>query len=325
MRGFQLSALIVALFFGATTSQAQIQWQTDLKSAHQQAQATGKLMLVHFYSDNCVWCDRLEAGAFANPSVAAAIQQQFIPVKVHAGQSPKIASHFSVSQWPTDVIVDASGTVHGRSVSPQGPSEFVGMLDKSLAHAGKGTTSTQNIAQVPPSQTKAPTAEVPAGRPSVSAVTASHQSPGMSLPTSPDLAPVAEVQTNSAPPVALEGFCSVTIVEKDQWQPGERKFGVIHMGQTFLFTSEEAQRKFLAEPFRFAPVLSGMDVVHYFDGKAEVAGKRELSCKWRDRVYLFADQSTFDRFYANYDHYAQVIDRLEARVAQTAASAPAYR
>ena len=44
----------------STDATAEIPWQENLRSAHAQAQREGKLILLHFYSDNCTWCDRLE-------------------------------------------------------------------------------------------------------------------------------------------------------------------------------------------------------------------------------------------------------------------------
>ncbi len=67
---------------------AEIPWQTQLKAAHAQAQSEGKMLLLHFYDDNCVWCERLEKGAFLSPEVQAAIQKSYVPVKIHAGKKP---------------------------------------------------------------------------------------------------------------------------------------------------------------------------------------------------------------------------------------------
>ena len=51
---------------------AEIVWESDLRTAHAKASADGKLLLMHFYSDNCIWCERLEAGVFQQPTVGQA-------------------------------------------------------------------------------------------------------------------------------------------------------------------------------------------------------------------------------------------------------------
>ncbi len=66
-------------------------------------------MLLHFYSDNCVYCDRLEAGAFQAPQVGQAIGENFVPVKIHANSAPELTKMFKVTKFPTDVVVTTAG------------------------------------------------------------------------------------------------------------------------------------------------------------------------------------------------------------------------
>jgi thioredoxin-related protein len=80
------AALILAL--SATAARAEINWEANLRTAKEKAEQDGKLLLLHFYSDHCVWCDRLEAGAFKAPEVAHAIHRHYVPVKIHAGHNP---------------------------------------------------------------------------------------------------------------------------------------------------------------------------------------------------------------------------------------------
>ncbi len=63
--------------------------------------------------------------------------------------------------------------------------------------------------------------------------------------------PGAEPGPNSAP-LALDGFCPVTLAEKHQWARGNRRFGVIHRGRTYLFAGPDEQRRFMADPDRYA-------------------------------------------------------------------------
>src|SRR5262249_33353819 len=62
------------------------------------------------------------------------------------------------------------------------------------------------------------------------------------------------IPVSQAPPIALDGFCPVTLREvfdhnpadRSAWKKGDRRFGAIHDGRTFLFASAEQQQKFLA-------------------------------------------------------------------------------
>ena len=124
---------------GNSQALADIPWHTQLKTAHAQAMQEGKLLLLHFYTDNCVYCDKLEAGAFKAPEVTAAIQKSYVAVKIHAGKNPAIASTFKVSRFPTDVIVTTQGQALAHSVSPQDPARYVAMLAQHSASSADGS------------------------------------------------------------------------------------------------------------------------------------------------------------------------------------------
>lgn len=131
MRKAALSLFTVAIALSTlTTVRAEIPWQTDLRSAHTQAQSEGKMLLLHFYSDNCMWCDRLEEGSFKSPEVGEAVVKSFVPVKVHANKSPQLTEMFKVTKFPTDVIVTTKGKTLSHQVSPQQPARYVAMLTK---------------------------------------------------------------------------------------------------------------------------------------------------------------------------------------------------
>ena len=85
MRKAALSLITTAaIMMTANTVTAEIAWQENLRTAHSQAEKEGKLLLLHFYSDNCVWCDRLEEGSFKAKPVGEAVAKSFVPIKIHA-------------------------------------------------------------------------------------------------------------------------------------------------------------------------------------------------------------------------------------------------
>jgi thioredoxin-related protein len=139
-------------------AQGEIAWQTNLRTAHAQAQAEGKLLLLHFYSDNCTWCEKLEEGSFKAPQVNQAIGQNFVPVKIHANSSPKLTEMFQVTKFPTDVIVTTEGRTLAHAVSPQNPDRYVAMLQSTLPSLaqqpgvapGVDSSAAEQIAAVPP-------------------------------------------------------------------------------------------------------------------------------------------------------------------------------
>jgi len=107
------------------------------------------------------------------------------------------------------------------------------------------------------------------------------------------------------PPLGLDGNCPVTLVERMQWSVGDRAWGAVHRGRTYLFMGPQEREKFLANPDLYSPVLSGLDPVLAMDNQMVVAGRREFGVFGADRrIYLFADESSLKRFEANPTRYA---------------------
>jgi protein disulfide-isomerase len=128
-------------------------------------------------------------------------------------------------------------------------------------------------------------------------------------PASVDLPP-------GVPPLALDGFCPVQLTENDRWTMGNRRWGAIHEGRTYLFAGPDEQNRFLADPTRYAPVLSGDDVVKLVDEGRRLAGGRAYGCWFQGKLYLFASLETYEQFARNPFRYSS---RLEA------ASSPSNR
>lgn len=130
-----------------------------------------------------------------------------------------------------------------------------------------------------------------------------------------DPAPLAEPAAGN-PPLALDGYCPVSLVDnKTSWSLGDRRWGAIHLGRTYLFAGPEQQRRFLADPDRYAPVMSGNDIVLALDRGQTVPGSREHGLFYGERIYLFASEETLAVFS---QAPKQFVDRLE-QIAQAQA------
>lgn len=411
----------------AVPAMAQIPWNNDLQAAHAQAKQEGKRLLMHFYTDNCVFCERLEVGAFQSPVLAAAIAKNFVPVKIHAEMNPRIAKTFRVTRFPTDVIVTTDGTVLSHGVSPQDPEKFAGLLAQHAPRTppqdalaqGQASPSTPSAAapqatidyprQSPPTATVSMPNVALAGvspptanpyHPSAAAddprTKASRREEGFRLPanvggppanvaayqpraadrpqsnplagqdtdrSSAELPPAnpdapfqatagpaadsdqvtiapeleADLMTQAAstpsdaatvqsisdidsekpatdeqvkaktPPVALQGFCPVALIEKSEWVAGDPAFGSIHLGQLYLFADQASLETFRNDPEPYTPVMNGNDVVLFFEEHRVVEGRRDwgLVDPEFNRVFLFASEETMNHFYVHHQDYVR--------------------
>ncbi len=122
------------------------------------------------------------------------------------------------------------------------------------------------------------------------------------------------------PPLGLDGYCPVTLADNSLpsdrlWVAGSPQWGAVHRGRTYLFAGPEQQRIFMADPDRFAPVLSGNDPVLARDEGRFVPGTRKHGVFFTDdkfgrHVYLFVSPASLGKFKQNSLFYAEHIYRL---------------
>ena len=126
---------------------------------------------------------------------------------------------------------------------------------------------------------------------------------------------------SNALPLAMEGYCPVSLAEKERWVKGDPRYGVNHQGKTYLFVGPREADRFFTDPERFAPVMSGMDVVLAVDENRQVPGRREFGAwypRYQGRVFLLSSEATYQKF-------AQDPARYAAAAAQRSANSMARR
>lgn len=468
-------------------AQDQVPWARDFKAACETASEQRRLVLLHFYNDNCPPCTRVEQQVFSQQVVADAVAQNYIPLKVHAGKQPQLAMRYQVQRWPTDVIVTPAGLEVYRAISPQKPDEYIALLNQVALQTGtsagrewksslvaRAAATSGPAATLPPSnaaapfqvaagsqpfagspllsstgvasqpfaggdpraaqaapkpslrssfvpaesapagdavsaatapptantaatapggsppapvepaarspflpmenpwlaaaqKTNTPTSsppssaepvpappplpqrqEQPSGQPaSANEYTAQSdtapappvvQSPSQppageaasvaaapaannTAPATPQVAAPQQIPASQAPPIALGGFCAVTLAEKNAWQKADALFGAIHEGQTYLFVSAAEQQRFLAEPQKYAVPPAGLDgfcPVTLRDNMQWQKGSQQFSATHQGRLYVFTSAALRDRFLADPDAYAPCLSGCDpVRFAQT--------
>ncbi len=101
----------------------------------------------------------------------------------------------------------------------------------------------------------------------------------------------------------------VTLVEQRKWAKGDVRFGAVHRGRTFLFAGQEEQQRFLANPDHFSPMLAGYDPVAFTEQRQFVEGRREHGVTYQDRVYLFSDEASLERFWKSPEQFVPVVQQ----------------
>lgn len=416
--------LVVLAFGGAgpTLAQSGMHWQTNLDAARKVAAETNRLILLHFWTDSCGPCMRMEREVFSRPDVAAAIEANFVPVKVNGQHFPMTAREYGVQGYPTDLILTPQGGLVYRRTGGSDATHYVAVLNQVVAGVRNGGYQAYASANANyPSAASAPMAQggmpLPGAQPaqwpgypasqagptgvsagaaasSWGAAGAAQPQPapqaqtipwqpeagewnggayaaargygpvseqagvGSRTPAEQDQSPVpgaanggygrAETETDppaipgspsqygsagghyqsvatpavNPAPLGLDGYCPVSLEEKERWVRGDPRYGVIHRGRTYLFAGPDEADRFYADPDRYAPMMSGMDVVLAVEENRQVPGRREHGAWYERRVYLFATEATFRRFDQAPARYAAAAMQATASTARRPPASP---
>lgn len=126
----------------------QIPWASDIPTALRMAATRNQLVMVHFTSDACPPCRRLEKNVFSQPSFAYSLTQEFVPVKVNVSRFPQIAQHYGVRAWPTDLMLAPNGQELHRMISPQNANQYATSL-RQVAWRFRSQPSETMVASLP--------------------------------------------------------------------------------------------------------------------------------------------------------------------------------
>jgi thiol-disulfide isomerase/thioredoxin/YHS domain-containing protein len=261
---------------------------------------------------------RINAATFVERlNQVAAIYRQQIGVQIAKTQgpgpsaggtpAPAVAAITPAMPTPTSLTANPGPSLvtpapaYGRQTDTPKPNNFPAEQGPTLTTAASGISSSGTI--LPPNVATASTPAAPS---------AGTGTPGPARPQNQPQPATA----NTPPakfPMGLDKFCPVTLLEKGKWVLGDRRYGVIHRGRTYLFVGPEEQRRFRANPDLYAPMNSGYDVVLFAEQHQAVSGQRQYGVTYAGHVFLFADQTTRTRFEKNPLFYAKpLFDQLRA-------------
>src|SRR5687768_9004369 len=136
MTGCRPLAWLVLFLAMATGAELQAQtaiWRTEYAVARQEALSSGRPLILHFTTANCLWCQRLEQTTYRNPGIDRALAERFVPLKVDAEQYPSLVEYLKVDSFPTIVVAAADGRVLERHKGYLAPAPFAEFLSRGLA------------------------------------------------------------------------------------------------------------------------------------------------------------------------------------------------
>ncbi len=109
-----------------------------------------------------------------------------------------------------------------------------------------------------------------------------------------------------ANPIAMSGFCPVSILDTERWVRGLAEHGAVLDGQTYLFAGKPQRRKFLANPAKYVPALGGDCTVCLAEKGKRVPGSVYHAVFHNRRLYLFPGQEQKETFKSDPQKYASI-------------------
>ncbi|MFH0871507.1 MAG: thioredoxin fold domain-containing protein [bacterium] len=108
---------------GAKTTSG-VKWHAYEEGA-KKARESNRPIVLHFYTEWCTWCKKMDGETFANPRIEEFLNLSFIPIKINGesremikveGKETKMADlarKFGVRGFPTTVFLESNGTTIG--------------------------------------------------------------------------------------------------------------------------------------------------------------------------------------------------------------------
>jgi YHS domain-containing protein len=249
------------------TEPTPISWRDDYGGALEEAKATNRLVWIQFTGPWCPNCMRMERDSFPDADVIDHAQRSFVPLKLRSDVHEQLALGFNLSGLPATVLVAPTREIVAVRQGYLGPEELEQLLSQGLAD-WRGREATAKAA----AETKKEAASHPKdeARPAlsgycpVSLITNHRLVRGQSEHTvrheghvyrfaSADLSSHFRKDPERFIPVN-RGNCPVTQVDDGAAKPGDPRWGVLYQGRLFVCASDEARRRFLGDPQRYAMV-----------------------------------------------------------------------
>jgi thioredoxin-related protein/TolA-binding protein len=111
---------------------ADVQWRRDYNSARKEAEAKGLPIFLDFYTDHCVYCDKMDNTTYRDPKVLAMLNTRFIPLKIDGDRDRKLADILGISQYPTMLLAGADGKIVDTMIGYMEVPQFLEKLQRIL-------------------------------------------------------------------------------------------------------------------------------------------------------------------------------------------------
>ena len=130
--GFLGLALLASA--SAAAQSAGVPWRNNVDAAKIEAAQSNRLVLIHFWSRTCGPCRVLDQTVFSQPHVGAALESDYVPIKIDVEASPAMQSQYRIDQVPTDVVLSPQGELLAKLSCPNTAEAYLTQLQALSRH-----------------------------------------------------------------------------------------------------------------------------------------------------------------------------------------------
>ncbi len=265
-------------------------WRSDYQSALSDAKAQKKLLLLHFYADWCMPCKRMDRETLYSSELTNQFGDKVIAVKINGEHHPDLMQKFGVQSYPTDVFVTPEERIESTSSNFMPINDYLKLVSKVESNFSR----IQWIQRMREKAEEEKTLKV-------------------EVAEEKQIFKLVDVEQT---PLALDGYCPVTLENDKSWVKGTEEFAYEHKGFRYFFTSAEQLASFKKYPDKYSPRLLGCDPVEMWEKDKAIYGTTRFGAYYNGDLYLFASDFNRQIFKENpvkYTHtrHVQRIDEIE--------------
>ena len=301
-----LAVLVLILLQRAAMGQQPLHWDATIESAKVAARQSNRLVLVLFSAPWCTPCHHLENEIRNQPGAVAALEANFVPVKINFDYYPNTAKQYGVTRLPTTVILAPNARGEVLAVFPEymPVDQYLSKINKVAADAKRRDAGAFAQIQASPA----------VGSPAVAAQPPVTGAAPPAIPVAPAQAAVGPRAVApsmvAAPPVAsTPGIARVGDATSTVNAPPANRTVAMAAGPGLAGNRPFNPPKVAENIKPPATPLFGLDgfcPVQLVDNARWQPGKKAWGFIHRGRTYLFAGPEEQRRFQDNPDRYAPV-------------------
>jgi YHS domain-containing protein len=268
-----ISCASIFLVPARATEPVPISWRSDYGGALEEAKSTNRPVWIQFTGPWCPNCLRMERDSFPDADIIEHSQRSFVPLKLRSDVHEQLALGFNLSSLPATVLIAPTREIIAIRQGYLGPDELDQVLSEGvMTWRGREAAAASDKAKIKVAARRETQSTRPKEEPKpallgycpVSLVvdrklvagkaehTVRHEGQPYRFASAASKELFRKDPERFVP--ANGGDCPVTELDHGASKAGNPRWGALYQGRLYLCYSDDARRRFLGEPGRYATV-----------------------------------------------------------------------